>query len=221
MLRNWCFGTVVLEKTLESPLDCKETKSVLNIHWKGWCWRSNTLATWCKELTHWKRPWCWERLKAGGEGDDRDWGGWMASLTWQTWVWVSSGSWWWTERPGVLQFMGLQRVGHDWANELNWTLLPGMLQSTGLQRVGLDLATEQQLCFLQWGCLSLISRLEKKLNQNFRSNKLDWTTTTTKPKKSDNNKNVNSWHLLTAQLCRYRCSVLHRITRSALVIPAE
>ena len=66
-------------------------------------------------LTHLKRPWCWERLRAGGEGDDRGWYGWMASLTQQTWVWVDSGSWWWTGRPDLLQFMGSQRVGHDWA----------------------------------------------------------------------------------------------------------
>ena len=68
-----------------------------------------------------KRPWCWEWLKAGGEGGDRGWGGWMASLTQWTWVWVNSGSWWWTGRPGVLQPMGSQRVRHDWATELNWT----------------------------------------------------------------------------------------------------
>ena len=85
-----------------------------------WSWNSNTLATWCEDLTHLKRPWCWERLRAGGEGDDRGWDGWMASPTWWTWVWVNSGSWWWTGRPGVLQSMGSQRVGHDWANELNW-----------------------------------------------------------------------------------------------------
>jgi len=71
------------------------------------------------ELTHWKRPWCWERLKAGGEVDHRGWDGWMASLTRWTWVWVNSGSWWWTGRPGVLQSMESQRVGHDWATELN------------------------------------------------------------------------------------------------------
>ena len=71
-------------------------------------------------LTHLKRPWCWERLKAEGEGDDRGWGGWMASLTWWTWVWVDSGSWWWTGKPGELQFMGSQRVRHDWVTELNW-----------------------------------------------------------------------------------------------------
>ena len=97
-------------------------KSVLNSHWKDWCWSwsFNTLATWCKELTHLKRPWCWERLKAGGEGDNRGWDGWMASPTQWTWVWVNSGSWWWTGKPGVLQSMGSQRVGHNWVTELNW-----------------------------------------------------------------------------------------------------
>ena len=82
---------------------------------------SNTLATWCKELTYWKRLWCWEGLGAGGEGDDRGWDGWMAPLNWWTWVWVNSRSWWWTGRPGVLRFMGSQRVGHNWVTELNWT----------------------------------------------------------------------------------------------------
>ena len=98
-------------------------KSVLNVHWKDWywSWNSNTLATWCEELTHWKRPWFWERLKAGGEGDDRGWDGWMASPTQWTWVWVNSRSWRWTERPGMLQSMESQRVGHDWATELNCT----------------------------------------------------------------------------------------------------
>ena len=70
-----------------------------------------------------KRPWCWERLKAGGEGDNGGWDGWMASLTQWTWVWVNSESWWWTGRPGVLWFMRLQRVGHDWVTELKWTEL--------------------------------------------------------------------------------------------------
>ena len=83
-------------------------------------WWSVINDTWCKELTHWKRPWCWEGLGAGGEGDDRGWDGWMASLTQRTRVWVNSGSWWWTGRPGVLRFMGLHRVRHDWATELNW-----------------------------------------------------------------------------------------------------
>ena len=80
----------------------------------------DNLATSCEELTHWKRPWCWEGLGAGGEGDDRGWDGWMASPTQWTWVWVNSRSWWWTGRPGVLRFMGSKRVGHDWATELNW-----------------------------------------------------------------------------------------------------
>ena len=71
-------------------------------------------------MTHWKRLWCWEGLGPGKEGDDRGWDGWMASLTQWTRVWVNSRSWWWMERPGVLQFMGLQRVGHNWMTELNW-----------------------------------------------------------------------------------------------------
>ena len=100
-------------------------KSVLNIHWKDWCWswKSNTLATWFEQLTPWKRPCCWERLKVRGEGDDRGWDVWMTSRTQWTWVWVNSGSWWWIGRPGMLQSMGSQRVGHDWATELNWTEL--------------------------------------------------------------------------------------------------
>ena len=77
----------------------------------------------CKELTHWKRLWCWEGLGAGGEGDNRGWDSWMASPTRWTWVWVHSGSWWWTGRPGMLQFMESQRVRHNWATELNWTEL--------------------------------------------------------------------------------------------------
>ena len=72
-----------------------------------------------KTLTHWKRPWCWEGLGEGGEGDNRGWDGWMASPTRWTWVWMNSGNWWWTGRPGVMRFMGWQRVRHDWATELN------------------------------------------------------------------------------------------------------
>ena len=129
--KNWCFWIAVLEKTLESPLDSKEIQPV---HPKGnqsWIFIGRndveaetpyTLATWCEELTHLKRPWCWERLKAGGERDDRGWDGWMASLTQWTWAWVNSQSWWWTGRPGVLQSMGSQRVGYDWTTELNWTV---------------------------------------------------------------------------------------------------
>ena len=128
---NWCFWTVVLQKTLESPLDCKEIQPVhsegnqpwIFIHWKDWCWSwsSNNLATWCEELTHWKRPWCWERLKAR-EGDDRGWNGWMALPTQWTWAWVNSGSWWWTRRPGMLQSMGSLRVRQVWGTEQNWNV---------------------------------------------------------------------------------------------------
>ena len=107
------------------PTNPSKRKSVLNIHWKDWCWSWNTniSAIWCKELTHWKRSWCWERMKAGGEVDDRGCNGWKASLTQWTWVWESSGSWWWTGKPGVLQSMGLQRVGHNWETELNWYII--------------------------------------------------------------------------------------------------
>ena len=89
---------------------------------KDWCWswNSSPLVTWCEELTHLKWHWCCERLRAGGEGDDRGQDGWMASPTQWTWVWVDSGSWWWIARPAVLWFMGSQRVGHDWMTELNW-----------------------------------------------------------------------------------------------------
>ena len=74
---------------------------------------SNSLATRCEEMTHWKRSWCWERLRAREEGD-RGWAGWMASPTWWAWIWASSGRWWRTGKPGMLQSMGSQRVGHDW-----------------------------------------------------------------------------------------------------------
>ena len=143
--KNWCFWTVVLEKTLESPLDCKEIQLV---HPKGnqsWIFIGRTDAEaetpilWppdAKNWLIWKDPGCWERLKAGGERNDRWWDGWMASPTQWMWVWVSSGSWWWTGKPGVLQSMWSQRVGHDWATELNWTnkcLLKdsGMSMNTG------------------------------------------------------------------------------------------
>ena len=191
--KKWCFGTVVLEKTLESPLDCQEIEPVSpkgNQPWicmgrndaeaeapilwppdakghligkdsdAGKDWRhkekgmrmtedemvgrhhrsnghefektpgdsegQGSLAC-CspwrhKELINWKRPWCWEILRAGGEGSDGGWDDWMALSTQWTWVWVNSRSWWCvTGRPGVLQFMGLQRVGHNWVSEMNWT----------------------------------------------------------------------------------------------------
>ena len=96
-----------------------QRKSNLNIHWKDWCWSwsSNTLATWCKEVVHWKRPQCWERLKAEGEGDNRRQDGLMASPTQWTWVWANSRRQWKAGKPGMLQSMGSQRVRHDWATE--------------------------------------------------------------------------------------------------------
>ena len=110
----------------------------MNIHWKDWCWswNSNTLATWCEELIHWKRPWCWERLKEGGEGDDRGWDGWMTSPIQWTWVSVNSGSWWWTGRTGVLKSMGLQWVEHDWVTELNWISHYVNIVSSSVNKIG-------------------------------------------------------------------------------------
>ena len=126
--KNWCFWTVLLEKTLEGPLDCKDIQPV---HTKGdqsWVFTEGLMLKLklqyfghLMQRADLKSPQCWERLKVGGEGDDRGWDGWMASPIQWTWVWVNSESWWWTERPDVLQLMGLQRVGHDWATELNWT----------------------------------------------------------------------------------------------------
>ena len=128
--KNWCFCKLwCWRRLLRVPWTArrsnqsilKEISPEYSLEGLMLKWNSNILATWCGELTHLKRPWCWERLKAGGEGDDRGWEGWMASPTWWTWVWVDSGSWWWTGRPGVLQSMGSHRVGHDWATELNGT----------------------------------------------------------------------------------------------------
>ena len=126
--KNWCFCTVVLKKTLETPLDCKEIQPVQPKGNQSWIFTGRTDAE-AETPILWppdgrtdslEKPRCWARLKAGGEGYDRRWDGWMASLTLWTWVWVSSGSWWWTGMPGVLQSMRSQRVGHDWATELNY-----------------------------------------------------------------------------------------------------
>ena len=154
--KNRCFWTVVLEKTLESPLDCKEIQPVHpkgDVYWRDWCWswNSNTLATWCGELTHLKKPWYWERLRAEGEGDDRGLDGWMASPTQWMWVWVDFRSWWWTGRPSSLRSVGLQRVGHDWATELNWwvLLVDGWIKNClGLEREVLNVTASG--C---WSCL--------------------------------------------------------------------
>ena len=129
VLKSWCFWTVVLEKTLECPLDCKEIKLVNPKGDQSWVeglilkLKLQYFGHLMRRADSFERPWCWERLRAGEEGDDREWDGWMASPTPWTWVWVDSSSWWWTGRPGVLQFMGLQRVRYDWATELNWISL--------------------------------------------------------------------------------------------------
>ena len=102
----WCWGRFlrvpwIARRSNQSILG---GRSVLVVHWKDWfwSWSSNTLATWCEELTHLKRPWCWERMRAGGEGEGRGWDDWMASPTRWTWVWVDSGIWWWTGKPGAV-----------------------------------------------------------------------------------------------------------------------
>ena len=118
----------MLEKTLESPLDCKEIQpSILKEISPGCSLEGLMLKLNLQYFGHLVRRvdslekhWCWEGLGTRGEGDDRGWDGWMASPSRWTWVWVNSGSWWWTGRPGMLRFMGSQRVGHDWVTELNW-----------------------------------------------------------------------------------------------------
>ena len=150
VLKSWCFWTVMLEKTLESPLDCKEIQPVHSEADQPWDLfggndaKAETPVLWPPdaELTHWKRLWCWEGLGAGGEGDDRGWDGWMASLTRWTWVCMNSRSWWWTGRPSVLRFMGWQRVGHDWATDLIWSdviknfldIVCKILENTGIYK---------------------------------------------------------------------------------------
>ena len=126
--KNWCFWTVVLEKTLESPLDCKEIQRVHSKGDQSWVFtgrtdEAETPILWPPHTKSWIIwLWYWERLRAGGEGDNRGWDGWMASPTQWTWVWVNSGSWGWTGRPGILRCIGSQRVRHNWVTELNWLI---------------------------------------------------------------------------------------------------
>ena len=136
MPKNWCFWTVVLEKTLESPLDYREIKPVHPKGNKSWIFIGWTVAEaetpilWSPDAKNWLickgldagKDWRWEEKGSTG------WDGWVASLTQGTWVWVHSGSWQWTGRPGVLQSMGSQRVGHDWATELHWTFSIGFFE---------------------------------------------------------------------------------------------
>ena len=117
----WCW-----RRLLRVPCTARRSNQSILKEISLWCsleglmlrLKLNPLATSREELTHWKRPWCWEGLGAGGEGDNRGWNSWMASPTQWTWVWVNFGCWWWTGRPGVLQFMGSQRIWHNWATEL-------------------------------------------------------------------------------------------------------
>ena len=180
--KNWCFWTVVLEKTLESPLDCKEIQPV---HYEGdqpWVFfgrndaKAESLVLWPPHVKSWLigKDWCWEGLGAGGEEDNRGWDGWMALLTQWTWVWVNSGSWWWTGRPGVLWFMGSQRVGHDWVTELNWTdlrsrknkchyhnLLEASSQAKYLENYSLGTRSEVELNVMKLPLLSSVPDLLK------------------------------------------------------------
>ena len=158
--KNWCFWTVVLEKTLESPLR-RSNQSILKEISPGCLLEGLILKLKLKHFSHLMRradslePWCWERLRAGGEGDDRGWDVWMASPTWWTWVWVNSGSWWWTGRPGTLWFMGSQRVGHNWATELNWWIF----SSYCWRFIFLDEVWPSQLLTLGGCSLNLVTAL--------------------------------------------------------------
>ena len=126
--KKWCLQTLVLEKTRESPLDSKEIKSINLKGNQPWIHIGRTDAEaevpilWPPDVKRWligKDP---DILRTDGKEGDRGWDGWMASSTRWQWVWVDSGSWWWTGRPGVLQFMGSQRAGHNWVTELNWII---------------------------------------------------------------------------------------------------
>ena len=129
-------------------------------------WSFSTLATSREELTYWKRPWCWEGLGAGGEGDNRRWDGWMALPTQWTWVWVNFRSWWWTGRPGMLRFMGSQRVKHNWT-ELNWT------EPVGQNQLG-DLCLSEKINKIDKPLARLIKKNKRKgtnMKWKMRSNK--------------------------------------------------
>jgi len=135
-LKNWCFWTVVWRRLLRVPCTARRSnQSILKEisperSLKGLMLKLETPILWppdTKSRLIWKDPDA-GKIEAGGEGDDRGWDGWMASLTQWTWVWVDSGSWWWTGRPGVLWFMGSQIVRHDWATELNSSLFSMLLK---------------------------------------------------------------------------------------------
>ena len=163
--KNWCFWTVVLEKTLESPLDCKEIQPVHSKGDQSWMFigrsdaEAETPILWPPHAKSWL---IWKDLDSG-----KGWGQYqkettedeMASPTQWTWVWVDSGSWWWTGRPSVLQFMGSQRVGHDWATELNWSPV-----YTDYVLIILD----SQFSSVQFGCSVVSDSLRSHESQHAR-----------------------------------------------------
>ena len=159
------------------PTSSSWRRSVLGVHWKDWCWswNSNTLATSCEELTHWKRPWCWEGLWAGGEGDDRGWDDWMASPTPWTWVWVISGSWGWTGRPGMLWFMGSQ----SWTQLSDWTELNWSNFYSCVLRDGVACITEQ------WTNLVLRVRVPHRAERSWRTKALNRLSIAVLPQTDD------------------------------------
>ena len=140
------------------------------------------LATWCEEWTHRKRPWCWERLKVGKEGDDRGWDGWMASLIRWTWVWISSGSWWWTGTPGVLQCIGVANSTWlsdwtDWSSRLLWSSCSSLMMEKWIKRIHtckrlvilwsdnnyIAKITENTVCILKKAATNLILLINKSV----------------------------------------------------------
>ena len=164
MLLNCCVG----EDSWESfGLQGNQTQSILKENSPEYSLEGLMLklklqhfGTLCEELTQWKRCWCWERLKAGGERDNRGQDGWMISPTRWTWVWVSSGSWWWTGKPGVLQSMGLQRVRHNWETELNWDKpTANILLNREIPKAFPLRWRTKQVCLLPWFLFNIVLKV--------------------------------------------------------------
>ena len=166
VLKNWCFWTMVLEKTLEGPLNCKEIQPVNSKGDQSWVFIGRTDAEaetpifWPPNVKSWL---IWKDPDVGKdwgqeEKGTRGWDGWMASPTQWTWVWVNSSNWWWTGRPGVLRFMGLQRVGHDWATELNWNISKKGHSSTCSIVIQLSVAFSV-LCLFLHSCFFSLSKV--------------------------------------------------------------
>ena len=179
--KNWCFQTVVLEKTPESPwMARKQNQSILKEINNEYSLEELMLKLKLQYFGHLMRrtdslekTLMLGKIKAGGEGIDRGWDGWMASPIQWTWIWASSRSWWWTGKPGMLQSMGSQRVGHDWATELNWTELidgsppgspvPGILPARILEWVAISFSNACMHAKLLLSCLTLCYPLDSSL----------------------------------------------------------